>query len=109
MKVRCPACGKALKVKGQFTGKKGKCRHCGYVLEIPRESPIHQPAAPHPKAPVVRTAREQRIRMLAIVIAVLVALAVAAYLLGEGGRKPAPAPVPGAIVSTPLQHIVRIA
>ena len=32
---QCPACGKKLKVKDEFAGKKGKCPKCGNVINIP--------------------------------------------------------------------------
>ncbi len=33
--VRCPGCGKALTVKDEFAGKKGKCPSCGQIVLIP--------------------------------------------------------------------------
>ncbi len=35
IEVKCWECGKAIKVKAQFAGKKGKCPVCGKVISIP--------------------------------------------------------------------------
>jgi serine/threonine protein kinase len=31
----CPQCGKGLKIKEEFAGKKGKCPQCGHAMRIP--------------------------------------------------------------------------
>src|SRR5690242_1157028 len=33
--VNCPGCGKRFSVAAQHAGKKGKCKSCGQVIEIP--------------------------------------------------------------------------
>ena len=35
IEVKCWDCGKSIKVKPEFAGKKGKCPVCGKVISIP--------------------------------------------------------------------------
>ena len=35
IEVKCWGCGKTMKVKAEFAGKKGKCPVCGKVINIP--------------------------------------------------------------------------
>lgn len=35
IEVKCLQCGKSIKVKAEFAGKKGKCPVCGRVINIP--------------------------------------------------------------------------
>ncbi len=35
IEVKCWDCGKSIKVKAEFAGKKGKCPVCGKVINIP--------------------------------------------------------------------------
>ncbi len=34
--VQCQKCGKSYRVQDSMAGKKGKCKECGGVLEVPR-------------------------------------------------------------------------
>lgn len=38
IKVKCWGCGKSIKVKPEFAGKKGKCPVCSKVINIPDPS-----------------------------------------------------------------------
>jgi len=43
--VRCDGCGKSLKVKDEWAGKKGKCPQCGATFLIPAAGAASAPAA----------------------------------------------------------------
>lgn len=36
--IKCPGCGKALRVKDEFAGKRGNCPSCGAVLVVPAQT-----------------------------------------------------------------------
>lgn len=38
IEVKCLQCGKSIRVKAEFAGKKGKCPVCGKVINIPDPS-----------------------------------------------------------------------
>jgi len=40
IEVKCLDCGKSIKVKHEFAGKKGKCPVCGKVITIPDPSKL---------------------------------------------------------------------
>lgn len=42
----CPHCGKAIKVKDEAAGMKGKCLGCGEVIDIPKAKPSPKSAVP---------------------------------------------------------------
>lgn len=46
IRLRCPACGKALKLKGELAGKRVKCPGCQGTLSVPR--PAESTADSHP-------------------------------------------------------------
>lgn len=58
--ITCPSCGVRMRVGAQFAGRKGRCKNCGTVLEIPaQDAPeraaesreaVHQTAIPAPPA-----------------------------------------------------------
>ncbi len=63
--VICPACGKALNLKDEFAGKKGKCPACGHVVVVPPKpfelQPVEAPkrmeeTPPGPPHPLSETA-----------------------------------------------------
>jgi hypothetical protein len=49
--VDCPHCGKAMRLKEELAGRKGKCPQCEKTFEIPRPSgdPTPRPAAQNPE------------------------------------------------------------
>jgi phage FluMu protein Com len=38
IEIKCLQCGKSIKVKAEFAGKKGKCPVCGKIINIPDPS-----------------------------------------------------------------------
>jgi WD40 repeat protein len=71
---RCPSCGKGLKVKAEWAGKKGKCAHCG------KEALVPGAPAGVARRPVVRIAR-----WAVAALALAVPVAVGGWLLRPGG------------------------
>src|SRR5207248_2945122 len=47
--LRCPACGKNLKVKGTLAGKKVKCPGCGKAVAVPATTSLPDASGPPPK------------------------------------------------------------
>src|SRR5690349_9470735 len=45
--VGCPACGKQLRVKDEFAGKRVKCPSCGQILALPSSPPASPPVVTH--------------------------------------------------------------
>src|SRR6476660_9932428 len=39
IQVTCEKCGKQLRVKDEYAGRKGKCPACGAVIQIPQAEP----------------------------------------------------------------------
>lgn len=57
IRMRCPACGKALKLKGQLAGKRVKCPGCQGALSVPHPAESAEDGQPSrheavPKSPV---------------------------------------------------------
>src|SRR5690349_2294966 len=49
----CPHCKKAVKVKDEFAGKKGKCPHCTKFVTVPAPAkPSSTPPPPRPRIDV---------------------------------------------------------
>ncbi|NQT17769.1 MAG: M48 family metalloprotease [Planctomycetes bacterium] len=48
--VACGQCKKSFPVKDEFAGKRGKCPHCGGVIQVPKASPPADDAATRPTA-----------------------------------------------------------
>ena len=86
----CPGCGKALRVKDELAGKKGKCPGCGDMLLVPEPGPAAEPAQPRPDAEAAgEVKRRVSPRALALGGAgVLVVVAALAVVLAVSGGAP---------------------
>ena len=38
IKILCQSCGRALRARDEFAGKRGECPYCGVVLHVPPSS-----------------------------------------------------------------------
>ncbi len=103
--VKCPGCGKALRVRDELAGKKGKCPACGAILEIPAAmdavssssvaaTPTAAAKEPRPVAPTEGPASETYRRRKpvaliagAVVSLIIVAAVAAVWLLRGGGSE----------------------
>src|SRR5581483_7390729 len=57
IKFTCPACGRALNVKSELAGKRGRCPKCQAKIDIPAEgATTDQPASPLADHPVAGSA-----------------------------------------------------
>jgi len=108
--VVCPGCKKRFNVSEKFAGQKGPCPQCKTVILIPgktEEVEIHAPEAAGPKdskgvavlRPILREETNFNPRAAGIVAAVVIAVFVAAWMVGgsyasEKKDKKAPNPVP---------------
>ncbi len=53
IKLLCQSCGRPLRAREEFAGKRGECPYCGFMLHVPETSEevvqaeLVQPAACH--------------------------------------------------------------
>jgi len=51
IRVQCAGCGAVMNVRDDMAGKRGKCPHCGNIIEVPQPAPTAQPPPPPPPPP----------------------------------------------------------
>jgi serine/threonine protein kinase/WD40 repeat protein/ribosomal protein L37AE/L43A len=89
IEVRCPSCGKNLRVKTEFAGKKGKCTKCGQVVAVPgpAREPAPIPAQDHAQGgDAARFVRNARLPLLLLLAGLLVGVGL--LIAGNLGKSP---------------------
>ncbi len=86
--IKCPSCGKSLKVRKEWAGRKAKCKYCQQSLVIPSLETIIS-AAPTPLASVnvldvrlLRTSSESTLRIISLLVSIVIYLVCALSIIG---------------------------